>query len=291
MVTREKNQLETRKNIIEKHPMKKILFLCVNYNSYVELYNYLHSINEAAGKVKGKLVAKIMISDNTTDNYEEINTKNYNNIIIKSFPFHENAGYLGGISRIIANIPETCFNDYTYVVISNVDMAVPSDFFEKLLCCTFADNVAWIAPQIYSKKESRDRNPKILQRPDIKHICRLQFLYMHPMLYKLYTMTLYKIKRRKSGMSNRGEIYAGHGSFMIFSGGFFEKNRNFNFPVFLFGEELFFAELVQSSDAIVFYEPAIVVNDIDHVSTGKLSRAIYCKMNYDSLAKIKKYYE
>jgi GT2 family glycosyltransferase len=271
--------------------MKKILFLCVNYNSYIELYNYLSSINEAAKKVTDKLAVEIIISDNTPDNYEDINTKKYDNVVVKSFPFHENSGYLGGISKIIKNIPEVRFNEYAYIIVSNVDVLLPHDFFEKLTGCSFAENVAWIAPQIYSQKERRDRNPARLKRPDVQHINRLQCLFSHPVWYGIYVKTLYKMRRRKSGISNKGEIYAGHGAFMIFSGDFFEKNRDFDFPAFLFGEELFFAELVRNSDAMVYYEPSIVVNDIDHVSTGRLRRAVCCKMNYDALTQLKKYYE
>jgi GT2 family glycosyltransferase len=269
----------------------KIAFLCVNYNSYDELYNYLNSIDEAIMKIKNELVVEIMIADNTTDKYENIDTKKYTNVTIQSFPFHNNLGYLGGVSEIIKNIPKIKFNEYAYVVISNVDILLPYDFFEKLMNYDSTENIAWIAPQIYSQKEKRDRNPKVLKRPNIQHINKLLFLYSFPILYKLYTATLYKMKQRKSSVSNKGRIYAGHGSFMIFSGDFFERNRNFKFPSFLFGEELFLAELVRSSDAIVFYEPAITVNDIDHASTGKLKRTAYCKMNYDSLTKIKKYYE
>jgi GT2 family glycosyltransferase len=255
------------------------------------MYNYLDSINEAVQKVKNELAVEVMISDNTTDNYEDINTEKYTHITVKSFPLHYNWGYLGGISEIIKNIPEIRFNEYVYIIISNVDILLPHDFFERLMDCNFNENVAWIAPQIYSQKEKRDRNPKILRRPDIKHINKLQLLYTYPLLYKVYTAIFYKIKYRNSGISNRGEIYAGHGSFMIFSGDFFERNRDFKYPSFLFGEELFLAELVRNSNAIVFYEPTIVVNDIDHTSTGKLKRTEYCKMNYDALTKIKRYYE
>jgi GT2 family glycosyltransferase len=265
---------------------EKILILCVNYNSYKELYNYLNSINTAATKVLHELNVDVMIADNTTANFENIDTEKYISINVKPFAFHENLGYLGGISRIIKANPSLNFNEYIYVIISNVDIILPPDFFEKLIPYKRDEKVAWIAPKIISYKEKRDRNPKSLKKPSIKHIDELRFLFSHPILFNLYTKTLYKIRKRKT-YNSKEQIYAGHGSFMIFSGSFMKKNRRFKFPSFLFCEEIFLAELVRKSGLIVIYEPSIIVNDIDHISTGKLKKTEYCKMHYNSLTEIK----
>jgi GT2 family glycosyltransferase len=229
----------------------------------------------------------IIVADNSTEK-QDVVCQTPKNVSITIHPTTENLGYLGGIINSM-KISNLYFDEYIYVIISNVDVLLPPDFFAILLSYNKDKSLAWIAPKIISQKERRDRNPKILNRPVLNHIDRLRLLYKYPILYYLYTKTLYKRKKLQQE-NNRQEIYAGHGSFMIFTGNFIEKNREMEFPCFLFGEEIFLAELVRKNNKKVMYEPDIKVYDIDHVSTGKMSIKKLCQMNYDSLTKIKKHF-
>ena len=62
-------------------------------------------------------------------------------------------------------------------------------------------------------------------------------------LHKLYTMTLYKTKRYRSNEAKY--IYAGHGSFIILTKAFFQNYSNIAYPMFLYGEEIYLAELIR----------------------------------------------
>jgi len=55
------------------------------------------------------------------------------------------------------------------------------------------------------------------------------------------------------------KIYAGHGSIMIFTKAFMMKNLDLEFPAFMYGEEIFFAELVRLSHLETIYVPNIYV--------------------------------
>jgi GT2 family glycosyltransferase len=246
---------------------------------------------DVAAKKRQNLSVEVFVSDNSVNSIQEL-AVNYSTIFVRIFPFHRNLGYLGGVMEILKELPDLQLKDYNYVIISNVDILLPSDFFGNLLEKQYPSNVAWIAPQIFSFKEKTDRNPKILVRPTSRQIENLRRLFSYPFLYNIYRNSLYLMRKKKRQAFEKRMIYAGHGSFMIFTGKFMEEQRHFKFPSFLFCEEMFWGELVRQSGYWVAYEPNLRVQDVDHVSTGKLKNKIYCKMNFDSLSIIKElFYE
>lgn len=173
-----------------------IAILCVNYNSYESLINYLFSLDNAINQcIKNRLIVDVFVADNSIDK-ERINIQTLKYINVKIFFYEKNNGYIGGIIKLME---EDCvdISIYRYVIISNVDLQVSSDFFEKLSDKQFADNVGWIAPRIFSSKENRDRNPKILRRPTLKRMQGLKLTYKYPFLHRIYEYTFYRIKNKK----------------------------------------------------------------------------------------------
>lgn len=264
----------------------KLLFLCVNYNSYEELDNFIKSIIVTTQNHNEETQIDIMIADNTVHNNKFMSFPNHNNINIDFRPYHENLGYMGGIMKLINDKGIDRVKDYEYVVFSNVDLILDKTFIKQLLSVPKNKKIGWIAPKIFSKSEKKDRNPKILRRPSKAHLNKLFILFRYPILYILYHNFIYKFRRKQQKHIFKSEIYAGHGSLMIFSKAFIVNNIDFRFPSFLFGEELFFAELNRLSNLKVIYVPEIKVFDIDHISTSSLKRIHYCKLNKESLEKI-----
>ena len=74
---------------------------------------------------------------------------------------------------------------------------------------------------------------------------------------------------------------------MIFTKCFTKAIPVLNFNSFLFGEEIFIAELCRKNNLIVEYYPKLEVVDRDHSSTAKLKRKLFFKMNYNSLKYVK----
>lgn len=263
----------------------KVLIFCVNYNSYRELKNYLSSIDTIA--VGSKI--DIFIADNSS-RPEHCDLENFKNVNITLETF-ENKGYLGGVSQIIKNNPQIDYLSYDFVIISNVDVILDSNFFIELSKNRSKNNIGWLAPKIISLKEMKDRNPKLLSRISKRNILILLFLYRNYLLYNLYVLLLYRNKKQIERTENL-TIYAGHGSFMIFNSLFFEKIKDFSYPPFLFAEEIFFAELAKEHGFKVEYVPSVSITDVDHASTGSLKRKKYCDLNYQAITFIKKtYYE
>lgn len=265
----------------------KILFTSVNYNSYNELIDFLDSIELAVAKlISNNFEIDVIIGDNTTQNIKIIDLERYSLFNVRILNFKQNLGYMGAISKILNQIGFGDVKKYEYIVFSNVDLIIDENFFFNLFKTKFNSNIGWIAPQIYSYHEKKDRNPKMLNRPSKKRLISLMILFKFSILYNFYNNFIYKYRNKASTNKNNKVIYAGHGSLMIFTNEFIVNNYPIHYPSFLFGEELFFGELVRMSNLKVYYEPRLIVKDIDHVSTSKLKSKDYCKMNFDSIKKL-----
>ncbi len=240
--------------------MKHIAIFCVSYLSEKERDAYLASINIAAKKAADKVKVDIFVANNTKE---------------------DNPGYFGAVKRMMV---QKDMNAYDYSIISNVDLALEEDFFIKLADYECSDNTGWIAPQIWSDQELRDMNPKISERYPYYKLKVLQFLHHHPSLHKLYSRTLYYRKRVQS--STEGHIYAGHGSFIILTKKYIERCGIINYPIFLFCEEIYLAELCRKAHLDVTYVPNLRVFDREHISTGKMPIKEYSRLNYEAVSYI-----
>ena len=255
----------------------KVLIVCVNYNSYVELNSFLNSINKAARGIEG-LTVDVSVADNSNGK-EIVKSSEFNNIQLSQFNY-DNLGYLGGASAVINNLPNVL--DYDFVAISNVDLQISEDFFKVLNDIKLNNEIAWIAPQIYSHEENRDINPKVINRYSKKKLKMLYYMYKYPVLFYLYLMTAYK-RKKIIPKHNEMDIYAGHGSFMLLTRKFFKDYKKIEYPIFLFGEELFLAELVRNKGMKVRYMPSLRIEDYEHVSTSRMKKKFYFKCNTESI--------
>ena len=257
--------------------MIKVLIVAVNYNSYKELTNYLASIDKSVKGLDGVKV-DVLVADNSNGKKCIVSTK-YENIRVELYNF-ENLGYLGGASAVINNLPDV--EDYDYVAISNVDLQISDNFFQVLKEIKTDDETALIAPQIYSHDEDRDRNPKVISRYSKRKLKMLYYMYKYPILFYLYTATAYK-RKKLAPKYGEMDIYAGHGSFMLLTRNFFHKYKKIEYPIFLFGEELFLAELIREKGMKVRYVPSLRLEDNEHVSTSRMKKKFYFKCNTESI--------
>ena len=237
--------------------MKKIAVFCVSYCSDHERDLYLSTIRNAAQKASNIVDVDVFVSNNTKE---------------------DNPGYFGAIKRLMQQVD---VNNYDYSIISNVDLMLEENFFQKLADYICSEDTGWIAPQIWSNLEERDRNPKVLNRYSLKKLQILRTFYQFPILDTLYTSTFYKKKKYESHQA--GQIYAGHGSFIILTRRFFELCGKIDYPVFLFCEEIYLAEMCRKAGLKVLYEPSLIVKDTEHASTGRMNHGFYCRCNYEAM--------
>lgn len=238
--------------------MKKILLICVTYHSDKELHAFLESVQRAAERVKDKMQVEVEIADNGT----------------------ENKGYLGGALPIY----NAKAANYDFISISNVDLELAPDFFEQLLELN-TTNIGLVAPDIYTEKIMRHENPYMPTRPTKRHFLRWKIIYSCTLLYRLY-YRMHLLKSRKSKTYPACDIYAGHGSFMLFTDAFVNHYPELHFPGFMYGEEIFMAELVREALLKVRYCPSLRIANIGNINTAHINQKQKSKWSKESLRAI-----
>lgn len=240
--------------------MKKILLICVTYHSDEALQAFKESVCHAAERVKGQLQVDIEVADNGQDN----------------------KGYLGGALPIYNRRAK----DYDFVSISNVDLLLAPDFFEQLLTIE-TDKIGWIAPDIYTDMIQRHENPFMLSRPTRRNFFIWNTIYSCTLIYRLYHW-LYVLKSKQTKIYLACNIYAGHGSFMLFTQAFVERYPEIHFPGFMYGEEIYFAELVHAIPLNVLYTPILKIVNVGHINTALIDQKQKSAWSKESLHAIKK---
>lgn len=264
--------------------MKTVIF-CVNYNSYKELKNYMYSIegafyrNEKVRNMEDSVT--VIIIDNSQE-YQEY--KYQGPIDVQCFHTNENLGYFGGVRYGIRSSKLNLI-EYDFIIISNVDLILSEDFFLQLYNERYDENIGCIAPSIISKYEKVNRNPKVLTRYSKRKLEILRAMNKYPILMQIYSRYFHASSRSKVESQTLADmdIYAAHGSFMIFTNKSAAFLQNMKFLSFMFCEELFIAEELRNMGLRTVYKPQIKVVDIDHVSTSKMKSDFYYKCNYESL--------
>ena len=260
--------------------MKKILLICVNYNSYEVLLDFLKSIDLASAQVKEHLCVDVAIADNSSP-LQTIETS-YPHIHHVSVRAMGNLGYMGGALPIY----NAHAKEYDYVSISNVDLQLEPDFFIRLLELS-DESIGWIAPDIYTCKIDRHENPCMLKRPTARNFAIWNIIYSSTFIYRIYHF-LYLLKSKKRANVHASTIYAGHGSFMLFTSRFIAHYPELHFPTFLYGEEIFFAELNRAAQLIVKYAPTLRISNIGNVSTGMVNQKQRATWSKETLNVIQK---
>lgn len=259
---------------------KSFLLVCVTYNSYEEVDKFVASVETAARKAPDVSVT-VAVGDNTEVNTHDIDCRS-DVVEIHSYPYHTNLGYLGCAFRILSETGKERLVQYDYVAVSNVDMALESDFFAAL--ATVDDSgIGWIAPDIYTPGRGTHENPFMLHRPTKRHFLKWELMYASPLLYGLMKRVSFTLRSRHPQPASRVEMYAGHGSFMLFTRAFISTFQSFEFPSFMYAEEIFFAELLLRCRLKVVYLPDLKISNVGSVSVSVSGNSWECRNNRRSL--------
>jgi GT2 family glycosyltransferase len=259
---------------------KIMLILAVNYCSEQYAVNYILNIKKIVIPPNYKIV--VVVVDNsehcTTRLAERVNGEGEHIRVIQG---GSNSGYLAGIAfgygyyRERYPLPE-------WVVVSNVDILnVDKDIISKLDSNSIS-NPCSITPRIMLNESDINLNPMFCERPTKKKLDRLLLVYRFYPVYVLY-QTLANMKRMIAKLrslkapsitinEDQRQVYFGQGSFMIFSGDSIADGKLFEYPMFLYGEEIFLGEMLSEQHFPVYYDPTIVIKIDEHASTGSFYR-------------------
>ena len=268
-----------------KNKRPKLLLICINYNSDNETEFYLNSIKKSALDIPMEF--EIILVDNTENRdsrefFKKVQAINSN---VRCISAPKNLGYFGG-ARLGIESAENIADYYDFVIVSNVDVWVNENFFNQLIQLNLHVSTGIIGPAIYTDHNNKNLNPFISTRPHALKMAFYSFIYKYYWISNLYNH-LYILKSALTGFvraktshkrsqhneeaknkNNLSETYAPHGSFLILTKKYFEECISLDYPCFLFGEEIFLAEMCLIKRLNVQYTPELVVHTKEHVSTG-----------------------
>jgi GT2 family glycosyltransferase len=201
-----------------------------------------------------------------------------------------NLGYFGGanfgLKQYLADFPLP-----EWVIICNVDIEFRDPgFFVTLRQLEATGGIGVVGPRIWSATFQRDVNPKITQRPTRRRMFFYEVIFGNYYLqaaYEILSVAKYGLKRQirsalahflkrpahNTTSSGSTPIYAAHGSCMILNRRYFVSGGSIEYPVFLFGEEIFVAETARQLGLLVVHCPQLWVFDKEHASTGGALRS------------------
>ncbi|MFH1139868.1 MAG: hypothetical protein V1816_27635 [Pseudomonadota bacterium] len=254
--------------------------VCVCYNTYSELLDYLLSIENSLS-LSPNLKLKILICDNSSIIDNQIILKLQKSKLSISYFKNLNIGYFPSVELIMKNfcIDTTKFD---YIIISNTDIVLDQNFFLELTKNKKNKKIGALAPQIFSIKSKIFLNPSRIKRPSKIYLTILKNIFKNQLLYNIFIL-LHLAKKcliKKFPQNNVFDeihfknIYSAHGSIIIFTKQFFIQGGLINYPRFLFGEEIFVAEEIRKISLLISYTPNIKVYDKEHASTSSVKRKL-----------------
>jgi GT2 family glycosyltransferase len=251
---------------------QKILLLLVNYFNEEETKSF---IEEQVQKQTDNRY-DIVIALNGCNNprmLAQLEQQN-NNIFICNCG--SNIGYLPGAAFGLRYYLLKGTGYPGHVIISNCDIEIPDpDFFKRLNEIPESEKYDVLGPDIHSSLFKQRQNPYIPMRISLTKMKMLRFLTSNACLYNLFLL-YYHAKTWISALVNvdqkshsiQREVYGIHGSFMIFRNSFFEKGGNFDYPVTLFGEEIYIAETARKNGIMILFDPGFLIIHREHNTTG-----------------------
>ncbi len=253
--------------------MKNISIICINYNSDKDTLSYLASLEKAYCRVVDNLCLTVILIDNSTEkntiNFEnKLNEFSFKVVYIKNI----NNGYFGAAQVGLNYIKKyQILSDFT--IVSNVDLGINEYFFNILISKKYAQEIGVVAPSIISNYRQADLNPKIIKKVPKAKFLIFKTIFSNDLLFRIQNkINTYKYRKKRildKSVYHMKNIYAPHGAFIIFTKEYFDRGGSFDYPIFLFGEEIFVAESCLQLSLHVVYDQELKILDNDHGSTGK----------------------
>lgn len=254
------------------------IYIGVNYKTpekAIEWVNSIHATNP------GSL---IVLVDNSSEHDKELceNVKE-KAIYIDS---HNNLGYFNGAAYGLHEIEKKY--SFDWIVVSNVDLRLNTTNVDYLL--DKFNKAGVIAPSITSYDTGLDKNPYRLHRQSKRAVQIKKISFSNRIFANFFSSLsnfrnkLIRIKYKKKKKCEEGTaIYLPYGAALFFSAKYFSSGCKIDFPLFLFGEELYVAEQARRAGVNIVYVPSIEFINYEHASTSKLSNEVIIRRNYDAM--------
>lgn len=248
---------------------KRVLFLCVDYKSESDTLALYRDVQKQS--VSDEIEFLVVCNSGSQNLMSLVQFDESVSMTIEDA--RDNIGYFPAAHRSATKYFER-FGVPDYLVVSNADVSIfDENLFENLFKIERKYSV--IAPNILTPSGIR-QNPFMTKRPRRFQLLFLNFVFSNWPLYWGYSrMSFFKnIIRGKTRIvksnSISQEIYAPHGSFIIFSEKYFNNGGSLNHQSFLYGEELFVGEMSNRNNLKVLFQPKLSIIHNEHAVTGSI---------------------
>ena len=248
-----------------------IKIITVNYKDSKPTENLIKSIVNC--NISSTLKIVIIDNQSTEDSLLSLNMlRKKTNLDIEIISSSENSYYWGGINL---GLTDNNKKDYDWIIACNNDIEFNDcRFFEKLNHLE-KDCYSIIAPQIISSLTNKDLNPFMMKPISFIYDLYYSLYYLNfftsKIVHKIGRLIRIINKLSKIKKSLNYQIYAGHGSCMIFSKDFFSNGGFLDTGFSMYGEEISTAEIAKKINSQIYYIPSLSIIHNEHQSTGKSS--------------------
>lgn len=269
----------------------RYLILCINYHCHGDIARMLASVPPEA-----RASAEAVVVDNSRDFATVCIADIRGDYAALSVLRPEtNLGYLGG-AQFGLNGASQPAESYDCVMIVNPDILFEPGFWPVLdrIMPEIAGHGA-LYPSLLEGPDRIERNPFLATRPRKRYLDLRIAVSSNAVIHSLW-LGLWTLKRALSGRRARAgarplatprDIYAGHGSLMIFLPAYFASGADFTYPVFLYGEELHLAEMCHAAGLKSRLDPRLVAHHVGQATTGLLSNGRRRRWNNAALRHVR----
>ena len=250
-----------------------ILIITVNYKDSIPTENLIKSIQHC----KANANLKIIIVDNESSQNSISSLKmiiKKTNLDIEIISSSNNTYYWGGINLGLNKYYKKG-KEYKWIIACNNDVEFNDVYFFKKLNEIKEKSYSIIAPKIISSLTNKDLNPFLLKPLSLIYNIYYSLYYLNfftsKFFYKIGHLIKLIKKSSKINYSSIHQVYAAHGSFMIFNTNFFQNGGFLDTGFTMYGEEISTAEIAKKVNSLIYYIPFLSVIHNEHQSTRKSS--------------------
>lgn len=268
--------------------LHQVAFVCVNFNCDEEIIGLITRLDSDIKGSKSYEIAIYIIENSGKMSVDLAASFGRFCTPIRYLDSGSNVGYLNGLALGIRTAKDE-LPHLSWIICTNPDIQVdPQDFLSQLTLLPIR-NVGLVGPAIRSTQSGTDQNPLLRVRPSLHSMRLRRWIFKKTLRAQLYIFAARLKKRLKNrnetvvraNNSTSEKVYAIHGSLFAISHGLFSQ-ADFGWPCFLFGEELYLAELAAANGLDVLYMPDTLAIHQEHATTSSLEANAKFRWHHES---------
>ena len=249
-----------------------ISVITVNYKNTKPTKELVNSIEKCNKNDNIKII--IADNDSSPQSQNELNKiKNSSFLDIDLFFFKENRFYWPAAKKIIFEKDKSIHNYSDWIIVCNNDILFNDKYFFANLEKFNGKKLNIIGPKILDQ-DNNNLNPLMIRRISNFELLFWNFYFKSYIFSKFLNkfLLLKKIIIKKNLYEDNTQVYAVHGSAIIFSNFFFQRGGHLDDKFELYCEELTTAEIARKIGLKTFYVPSLHLKHNEHSSTRRLKK-------------------